>query len=311
MMGNEQTRSPGARSVRPTRAKAKFVLTQEHVDMARQAISNIRLDEEDNYPGEYAFFMRITYQDIAQVLGIEYAVEAEDIYATRRCQEAIIDLQIALKIMMLHKTFEPGVYEIDSREIKNYKRMKNYLALSDPLVKFAIQLLDIPGSDRIYNRVKRICTNISSDDPWAVIEDLEKEKDSLTATQTGLRKYLEKAIRIFKNEEKRQASYKSIISKLKTANLGMQDTMQVSIDELGLSERPYKCLEDSGNRTLHDLIRMTDDDLMNIKGIGKKSMEEILARRDEMVASMIDEVKQKESAGQISLEETVPLAFYD
>ncbi|HOF03249.1 MAG TPA: DNA-directed RNA polymerase subunit alpha C-terminal domain-containing protein, partial [Atribacterota bacterium] len=45
--------------------------------------------------------------------------------------------------------------------------------------------------------------------------------------------------------------------------------------ELDLSVRSYNCLKKSNINTFGELIRKTEEELMSIKNLGKKSFEEI------------------------------------
>ena len=49
------------------------------------------------------------------------------------------------------------------------------------------------------------------------------------------------------------------------------------IDELGLSVRTYYCLKHAGIYTVEDLCNRTEEDMMKIRNLGRRSLEEILA----------------------------------
>ena len=53
---------------------------------------------------------------------------------------------------------------------------------------------------------------------------------------------------------------------------------QPTIDLLGLSNRPRNCLERAGISELADLVRMTQPELLNLRGMGQTSLREITAR---------------------------------
>lgn len=55
----------------------------------------------------------------------------------------------------------------------------------------------------------------------------------------------------------------------------------VQITSLDLSVRSYNCLKRAGFVTLEDLAKITMDELENIKNLGKKSVDEILAKLEE------------------------------
>ena len=50
-----------------------------------------------------------------------------------------------------------------------------------------------------------------------------------------------------------------------------------NFDELGLSIRTYNCLTHAGIHTVEDLCSLTLEDMMKIRNLGRRSLEEILA----------------------------------
>ena len=60
---------------------------------------------------------------------------------------------------------------------------------------------------------------------------------------------------------------------------GEKDKMlEMAIEDLDLSVRSFNCLKRSGAKTLRDLTEMTRDDLMKVRNLGKKSMEEVIEK---------------------------------
>ena len=49
----------------------------------------------------------------------------------------------------------------------------------------------------------------------------------------------------------------------------------MSIDELELSVRSYNCLKRAGIQTVEELIQKTEEDMMKVRNLGKKSLKEI------------------------------------
>ena len=56
---------------------------------------------------------------------------------------------------------------------------------------------------------------------------------------------------------------------------GYTDIVGKSIEELDLSVRSYNCLKRAGINTVEDLIQKTEDDMMKVRNLGKKSLEEV------------------------------------
>jgi DNA-directed RNA polymerase subunit alpha len=51
--------------------------------------------------------------------------------------------------------------------------------------------------------------------------------------------------------------------------------LDMTIEELDLSVRSYNCLKRAGINTVGELINKTEDDMMKVRNLGKKSLEEV------------------------------------
>ena len=76
-----------------------------------------------------------------------------------------------------------------------------------------------------------------------------------------------------------------------TAVEDVQDEMNKSIDELELSVRSYNCLKRAGINTVEDLCEKTMDDLMKVRNMGRKSLDEILNKLESMGLSLASKVE--------------------
>lgn len=55
----------------------------------------------------------------------------------------------------------------------------------------------------------------------------------------------------------------------------MQQRLEMSTAEIGLSVRTTNCLEERGIFTVEDLLNCTRDDLLSISNFGEKTLEEV------------------------------------
>lgn len=62
--------------------------------------------------------------------------------------------------------------------------------------------------------------------------------------------------------------------------------LEMSIDELELSVRSYNCLKRAGINTVEELCSKTTDDMMKVRNLGRKSLEEVLAKLKELKLSL-------------------------
>ena len=58
--------------------------------------------------------------------------------------------------------------------------------------------------------------------------------------------------------------------------------MDMNIDELELSVRSYNCLKRAGINTVEELCNKTADDMMKVRNLGRKSLEEVLGKLSEL-----------------------------
>ena len=63
---------------------------------------------------------------------------------------------------------------------------------------------------------------------------------------------------------------------------GTAKALDMNIDELELSVRSYNCLKRAGINTVAELINKTPDEMMKVRNLGRKSLEEVLAKLKEL-----------------------------
>ena len=61
-----------------------------------------------------------------------------------------------------------------------------------------------------------------------------------------------------------------------------EKVLEMNIDELELSVRSYNCLKRAGINTVEELCNRTSDDMMKVCNLGRKSLEEVLAKLKEL-----------------------------
>ncbi len=65
-----------------------------------------------------------------------------------------------------------------------------------------------------------------------------------------------------------------------------KEHLDLPIEALDLSERPRNCLRRAQVQTVGELIEKTEEDLLNITNFGQKSLEEVVAKLDELGFSL-------------------------
>ncbi|MBM7717104.1 DNA-directed RNA polymerase alpha subunit, partial [Bacillus thermophilus] len=57
---------------------------------------------------------------------------------------------------------------------------------------------------------------------------------------------------------------------------------QMTIEELDLSVRSYNCLKRAGINTVQELANKTEEDMMKVRNLGRKSLEEVKGKLEEL-----------------------------
>lgn len=61
-----------------------------------------------------------------------------------------------------------------------------------------------------------------------------------------------------------------------------EKVLEMTIEELDLSVRSYNCLKRAGINTVEELAEKSEDDMMKVRNLGKKSMEEVKHKLNEL-----------------------------
>ena len=63
---------------------------------------------------------------------------------------------------------------------------------------------------------------------------------------------------------------------------GKEKVLEMTIEELDLSVRSFNCLKRAGINTVEDLISRTEDDMIKVRNLGRKSLEEVINKLDSL-----------------------------
>ena len=70
---------------------------------------------------------------------------------------------------------------------------------------------------------------------------------------------------------------------------GREKALEMTIEELDLSVRSFNCLKRAGINTVGDLIGKSEDEMMKVRNLGRKSLEEVMAKLDSLGFSLTKE----------------------
>ena len=67
---------------------------------------------------------------------------------------------------------------------------------------------------------------------------------------------------------------------------GKEKVLEMTIEELDLSVRSFNCLKRAGINTVEDLVNKTEEEMMKVRNLGRKSLEEVMAKLDALGFSL-------------------------
>ncbi len=72
-------------------------------------------------------------------------------------------------------------------------------------------------------------------------------------------------------------------------NKAQQTVLGMTIEELDFSVRSFNCLKRAGINTVEDLISKTEDDMMKVRNLGRKSLEEVINKLESLGLALRDD----------------------
>ena len=61
-------------------------------------------------------------------------------------------------------------------------------------------------------------------------------------------------------------------------NIEREKVLDMIIEDLDLSVRSFNCLKRAGIHTVEDLTNKSEEDMMKVRNLGRKSLEEVIAK---------------------------------
>lgn len=141
--------------------------------------------------------------------------------------------------------------------------------------------------DSIYTPV----TNVSYDvDKDIVDNDASFDKLTVNVTTNGsiaatdaigiAAKMMIEHLEVIVDEISEQAKMNSYMTETETENKNSK--MEKTIEDLDLSVRSYNCLRRAGINTVADLIAKSEEDMMKVRNLGRKSLKEIKEKLEQL-----------------------------
>ncbi len=71
-----------------------------------------------------------------------------------------------------------------------------------------------------------------------------------------------------------------------------EKVLEFTIEEMEFSVRTYTCLKRAGINTVEDLINRTESDMIKVRNLGRKSLEEVIQKLNALGLSLMDEPEE-------------------
>jgi len=91
---------------------------------------------------------------------------------------------------------------------------------------------------------------------------------------------------LFTDLSETMGSRSTVVEKAETQR---DKVMEMTIDDMDLSVRSYNCLKRANINTVEDLISKTEEEMMKVRNLGRKSLEEVINKLSMMGLSLTDE----------------------
>ncbi len=96
-------------------------------------------------------------------------------------------------------------------------------------------------------------------------------------------KILTDLLSLFVNLSEEISSRSTVVEKVETHH---DKVLEMTIEELDLSVRSFNCLKRAGINTVEDLVNTTEDEMMKVRNLGRKSLEEVMNKLAAMNLSL-------------------------
>ena len=140
--------------------------------------------------------------------------------------------------------------------------------------------------DSIYTPVRKVNYNVESTRVGQAIDydklTIEVWTDGTINAQEAVSlaaRVLTEHLNLFVNLSDEAAGAEIMVEK---TNDDKEKALEMTIEELDLSVRSFNCLKRAGINTVEDLVSKSEDEMMKVRNLGRKSLEEVMAKLDSL-----------------------------
>lgn len=141
--------------------------------------------------------------------------------------------------------------------------------------------IDYIAIDSLYTPVKKVCYNVESTRKGERSSDYDKlTLEIWTNGAFSGKDIVSLAAKIVEEHMHVFSELSDAISNLgilvQPPNDPLPRILEMSIEDMELSVRSYNCLKRANIHTVEDLIKKTQDDMLKVRNLGKKSLDEVI-----------------------------------
>lgn len=135
--------------------------------------------------------------------------------------------------------------------------------------------------DSVFGPVKKASYNVES---ARIGQDLSHDKLTLEVETNGAfsgREIVSLAAKIIEDHIRLFVDLSSNFNKdilIPRESDNHKKVLEMNIDDMDLSVRSYNCLKRAGIQTVEDLTRKSEDDMLKVRNLGRKSLDEVIAK---------------------------------
>lgn len=159
-------------------------------------------------------------------------------------------------------------------------RGRGYISAERNKQNMSAGIIGVLPVDSIYTPVYKVNYNV---EPTRVGQSIDFDKLTLDVWTNGVigaqeavslaAKVLTEHLNLFVDLSDKGSNTEIMVEK---DDKGKEKVLEMTIEELDLSVRSFNCLKRAGINTVGDIINKTEEDMMKVRNLGRKSLEEVV-----------------------------------
>ena len=161
-------------------------------------------------------------------------------------------------------------------------RGRGYVSAERNKNRMTANVLGVIPIDSIYTPVIKVNYNVENTRVGQITDydklSLEVWTNGVITAQEAVSlsaRVLTEHLNLFSDLSDKAQSVEILVEK---SDQNKEHILEMTLEELDLSVRSFNCLKRAGVITVEDLIKMTDEDLMKVRNLGRKSLEEVIQK---------------------------------